>query len=248
MRILSLNVNDFGGTVTKKEYTSNGMTKEWYKLDRTNEASKIFKYIEGKDPCIVILQEFELDTSISKTFCNWMETYGYDIVPHEVPKYKRMSITSIFIKKGIVFDAIGSPNKERSLRTSAVRVGETIICGTHIPPKPFDELFWKEIYDFYEKYHSEEVALVGDFNTINYENKVKFLELLDIYSNAVDAWSESGHPDDTPTICEKGQRLDRAIMSRPMYEHLKNIQIDPDLMDSHITDHAALIIDIDQTI
>ncbi len=61
--------------------------------------------------------------------------------------------------------------------------------------------------------------------------------------SAKDAWLAKGYSNATKTHI-KGRRLDYAIMTPSLFECLIDIRIDPLLLNSENTDHAALIIEI----
>lgn len=241
MKILSLNVNDFGGAVEyreeyKKLYGTKGYIKRWDKLDKTSSIVGILGFITGETPTIVILQEFDLNSPEAKGFTKSLDSAGYEII-HELPS-NRPSMTVMFIKKEVHIKHLSNPH-DRSLRACVIEINNYIIYGTHIPPC-YDDDFWEELFEFYNKYQDRKIALVGDFNTVNLKNRKKCLEL--ICNGAIDAWVQRGNSNETPTINDDG-RLDRVFMSASMYDDLNNIQIVPETLNN-MTDHAALIVDI----
>ncbi|MGI5851831.1 MAG: hypothetical protein ACOX77_06960 [Caldicoprobacterales bacterium] len=245
MKILSLNINNFGGHKNKEKYKKENRLREWRLLDKTMEASEIFAYIQQEKPIVAILHEFELNTKTGNDFIEFMKLIGYEIVPHEETGLKNPSITIIFVKKELLYEKLDNPHKyktEKTLRAGVIKVADFIIYGFHVPTI-YDTNFWNEVIDFYKEHQTEKLAIIGDFNTyvIGTDRKKDFLKLLEL--NAKDAWLEKGYPNSTRTYI-KGSRLDYAILSPTLYECLNNIRIDPYLMDNGITDHAALIIDV----
>lgn len=242
MKILSLNINNFGGFECKEEYKNNNKYEEWSKLDKTNEATEIFAYIQIEKPVIAVLHEFELNTKFAKAFIQSMNLIGYEIVPIEKHNYKKPSITIMFVRKELLYSKLDNPHKEKSLRASVIKTGDFIVYGIHISPV-CDSDFWEEIIDFYKKHKVEKLVIIGDYNVydIGTDQKRKFLELLSL--NAKDAWLEKGYSNSTMTHI-KGRRLDYAIMTPSLFECLIDIRIDPLLLNNKSTDHAALIIEI----
>ncbi|NLT11422.1 MAG: hypothetical protein GXY06_03300 [Clostridiaceae bacterium] len=238
MKIVSLNINNFGGFKCKK----NCGYEYWKKLDKTEEATEILGYIQFEKPDISVLHEFELNAEIAKEFIKSMNLLGYEIVPIEQHNYKYPSITIMFVRKELLFNKLENPHKEKSLRASVIKAGEFIVYGLHIPPV-FDISFWDEMIDFYKQHDAEKLVIIGDYNVydIGTEQKQKFLELLSL--NAKDAWLEKGNANSTRTHI-KGRRLDYAVMTPSLFECLIDIRIDPLLLNNGKTDHAALIIEI----
>lgn len=241
MKILSLNVNDFGGAVEhreeyKKLYGTKEYIKRWDKLDKTSSIAGILSFITGEAPAIVILQEFDLNSREAKGFIKSLDSFGYEII-HEQPS-TRPSMTVIFIKKEAPIKHLSNPH-DRSLRACVIEINNYIIYGTHIPPC-YDDNFWNELFGFYNKYEDKKIALIGDFNTVNIKNRKRCLKL--VCNGAIDAWIQKGNSNETPTIIDGG-RLDCVFMTTSMYGDLNNIQINPSPINN-MTDHAALIVDI----
>lgn len=242
MKILSLNINNFGGFECKEKYKKNNKYEEWSKLDKTNEATEIFAYIQLEKPVIAVLHEFEQNTKIAKEFIQSMNLIGYEIVPIEKHSYKNPSITIMFVRNDLLYSKIDNPHKDKSLRASVIKTGDFIVYGIHIPPV-YDSGFWKEIIDFYKKNNAKKLVIIGDYNVydVGTDQKRNFLELLSL--NAKDAWLEKSYSNSTKTHI-KGRRLDYAIMTPSLFECLIDIRIDPLLLNNKNTDHAALIIEI----
>ena len=86
--------------------------------------------------------------------------------------------------------------------------------------------------------------LIGDLNANDPErgNKKMVNKLLE--KGAVDIWIAAGNNEDTPTEAKYSGRLDYAIASPLLARKIQNIEIDPYPMESDMTDHAAIIVDI----
>lgn len=61
---------------------------------------------------------------------------------------------------------------------------------------------------------------------------------------AIDLWIAAGNDENTPTEAKHQGRLDYAIASPSLARKVQNIEIDPFPMDTGITDHAAIMVDI----
>lgn len=242
MKILSLNINNFGGFKCKEKYKKDNKYNEWHALDKTKEATEIFAYVQREKPVITILHEFEINSQIAKEFIQSMSFIGYEIIPTEKHNYKDPSITVMFASKELLYSKLDNPHKDKSLRANAIKTGDFIIYGIHIPPV-YDNDFWEEIISFYKEHKEDKLVIIGDYNVydIGTDQKRKFLELLSL--NAKDAWLEKGYSNATKTHV-KGRRLDYAVMTPSLFECLIDIRIDHLLLNSENTDHAALIIEI----
>ncbi|WAA08958.1 hypothetical protein [Fervidibacillus albus] len=245
MRILSLNINNFGGLKNKEQYKRTGQLQKWNNLNKTNVATAIFTYIQQEIPDIVILHEFEMNTGLSNQFIKSLNDIGYGIIPYDENKFKNPSITIMFVRKEWLYEKLDNPHKSKTgkiLRASVIKVADCIIYGVHVPLKN-GMVFWDELIDFYKIHREEKIVIIGDLNVydLGTKQKQKYLELLK--SNAIDAWREKGNPNSTKTHIA-GRRLDYAIMSPTLYKYLNSIRIDPYLMNYGKTDHAALIIEI----
>lgn len=195
MKIVNLNINDFGGIADhRKEYKNifnNKYLKEWDKLDKSNNIDGIFQYLKdlASKPDIIVLQEFDINSKEATDFKGRMEELGY-ILASEDPS-KRASMTVFFIAKGINYKSIKGIH-ERNLRAYAVKLcNDYIVYGTHVPPK-YDEAFWDELDCFIKEYRNHKLVLIGDFNTINVYNKSRLEALLN-KTGTKDVWFEKGN-------------------------------------------------------
>lgn len=250
MKILSVNINDFGGLENHlMEYKrTNYYGKEviywekWSMIDKSRQEEKFCLYIDEKTPDIIILQEFQPNNSKeSYDFINWMNGKGYKLIG-EVPDFN-ISMTVIFISEEISYESIQSPHK-RSARSSSIKIGKYIIYGTHVPVE-YDKNYWEKLILFYNNWKEEKIILIGDFNTYaeGTDSKKKFNELIN--RGAVDVWLEKGNPNTTPTEKKYGGRLDYVIVSPEMYKCVCMMNIDSKTMDENMSDHASLILEIE---
>lgn len=195
MKIMNLNINDFGGIANHREEYKKIFNKkylvEWDKLDKSHNVDGIFQYIEDltSKPDIIVLQEFDINSKEAKYFKGKMEGLGYKLAS-ENPS-KRPSMTVFFIAKGIAYEHIKYIH-ERNLRAYAVKLcNDLVVYGTHVPPK-YDKVFWNELDCFVETYRNHKLVLIGDFNTINVYNKSRLEALLN-KTGLIDVWLKKGN-------------------------------------------------------
>ena len=249
VKIIDLNVNDFGGAenhlMEYKTINCHGKEvidwKRWREVNKSIPLKRIFEYIKVIVPTIVILQEFELNNSKeSYDFIELMDKIGYEIIGN-IPKYP-VSMTVMFVGKELEYDIV-ELSDYRNGREYAIKVGEYIICGIHIPPN-YDKDYWEKIIEFYEKWSKDSVMLIGDFNTYieGTDNKKRFNEI--IMQGAIDVWIKFENSDSTPTEKKYGGRLDYVIVSPNMYKAVVSMEVNSNIMEENISDHAALIIEL----
>lgn len=236
MKVLSLNVNDFGGMECLQAYSGQHRWAAWRAIDKTPAADAVLAYIQGQAPDVAVLQEVELNTAAVNRFIRQMEDLGYGSVPLVPHSYKHPSVTLLFSK--LPYKPLPNPH-QRGLRAGVIRVADCIVYGVHVPWG--DMAFWDELTEFYQAHRDERLLMVGDFNVYKEGTaaKEKYRALLSL--GARDAWTEKGYPHETPTF-HKGTRIDYAILS-PLIKDW-DIQTDPALMNENQTDHAALIVTI----
>lgn len=236
MKIMNLNINDFGGIANhREEYKKRFNDKyleEWDKLDKSHNVDGIFQYIEDltSKPDIIVLQEFDINSKEAKYFKGKMEGLGY-ILASEKPS-RRPSMTVFFIAKGIAYEHIKHIH-ERNLRAYAVKLcNDLVVYGTHVPPK-YDEVFWNELDCFvkkYTKYTNHKLVLIGDFNTINVCNKSRLEALLN-KTGLIDVWLKKGNNN---PISVPG---DYAFVS----ETIKTADVEIEISPIEFSDHHPVI-------
>lgn len=245
LSVLSLNINDFGGINNHlMEYKKSNNLIDWEmwreSVDKNRCYIAILRYIRKVNPSILILQEFEVNNSDEpKEFAKQLSKDGYEMIS-EIPEC-RASITAVFVKSKYELEVKPNPNT-LSARSCAFQVEDIIIYGTHVPPKDNSriKIFWDEIEAFYKEFSKKKTLLIGDFNIINEENRKRYESLL--RTGCVDVWLKKGYADETPTCGDK--RIDIAIASPELFPLITDITICPSLLYKGMTDHAALIVDI----
>ncbi len=250
LSVVSLNLNDFGGIKyhlmeCKKTNRNGDEVIDWdtWKecVDKQKPCNAILRYIRKIYPSILVLQEFEVNNSVEpEQFAKQLSKDSYEMISN-MPEHKA-SITAVFVKSDIKSkcELLENPNF-LSGRSCAFRVEDTIIYGTHVPRKGKSriQIFWNEIETFYKDYADEKTLLIGDFNTINEDNRKRYKDLLHA---GYDIWIEKGYDGSMPTCGD--MRIDIAIASPKLLPLVTDITICPSLLYKGMTDHAALIVEI----
>lgn len=106
MKLLDLNINCFGGTDAHREefkaaYGPRYYLKVWDERDKSKEIRGILDCIKRHSPDIVILQEYDINSSEAKFFETEMRTNGYTL-ESEKPEGRRPSMTVFFIRTATI--------------------------------------------------------------------------------------------------------------------------------------------------
>lgn len=232
MKIISINVNDFGGRHQhreeyKEKFGAQGIQK-WDEIDKKNNIDGILSFFLLTKPDVIVMQEFDINSNEAKNFNIKMTSNGY-LLESENVIYKRPSMTVFYVKKSLEHTYI-SVGHTKNGRAYAIKVEDLIIYGTHVPPK-YDAKFWNEIHNFVEEYKDEKYILIGDYNTINCYNMRELKKLL---KSSIDIWKEK---DKTGIISVAG---DYAIISKKC--DIEKISIDKKEDMNQYTDHPAVIV------
>ena len=229
MKILNININDFGGRDNHREEYKKmyeyRYIKEWDKLDKNDVILKFMNCIDHYKPDIIILQEYDINSIECYDFKLKMEEREYTL-ESEKTTLKRPSMTVFFIKNNLIHTYV-SVEHERNGRAYAINVDNIVIYGTHVPPK-YDEEFWNEIKAFIK---NKKCLLVGDFNTVNYKN---MNELNILFQEMVDVWKQKGNNEPISimgdyVIADKSIDLEKLEISR---------------FDDGFSDHPGIVITV----
>lgn len=251
-RIMSVNINDLGGKtrhLMNHRYFNNRDRRshiDWEywatHIDKTKVWEGLKRYIERKNPDLLILEEMLISCYERIDFIAELEEMGYNFVEESLPERGNYSLTMTFYKEGNP-EYLNSPGNYRENRSVICKYGNTMICGSHFPCES-DEVFLMHMWDFVIAHLGEDFLLIGDLNANDPTrgNKQMISRILD--EGAVDLWTAAGNDEHTPTEAQYQGRLDYAIASPSLAKKVENIEIDPFLMNEGITDHAAVIVDI----
>lgn len=255
MKIISLNVNNFGGINDKplpKDYMlPNGKFnyEAWSKdVDdwRENNQANIKNNV---DSIVALLHDFdiaflhEVDTNcyswdrlLEKMTCEykWNPANGIDKNMYNEGK---KSISCMFIKNGIEFE-YGKNNFLNKQRNVEVKVGDTYIIGVHMS---YDINDWEKLLLRYNKLQNEELLIIGDLNVFDKgtERREKFDKLLNV--GAVDIWLAQGENDKIETANTQ-RRIDYALASQKLYKKGVHELILNSVRAKKNTDHAAVAV------
>ena len=204
--------------------------------------NRFLKYIEDKQPDILIVNEMIVSPLERIDFISRMAEQGFSYFDETIPSGK-YSFTMMFYKN-VKCSLLTSPNSGYRENRSILYLVEGIyINGTHFPQES-DTKFLNDVELFCKARKRDNVMIIGDLNANNISRGNKQLvERLKTYGY-VDVWVQMGNPDDTATEAKYRGRLDYAIASEAVYESISNIEIDTMPMDCGMTDHAAVIIDV----
>lgn len=252
MRILSINMNDFGGTNNHllEHKTYNAWTdrecidwKYWSSIDKRNVFELFLNYLSEIEPNILIINEMIVSSLEEIDFISKIRERGYLYFDECIPKGGKYSFTMMFYKN-IECTLLESPNKGyKENRTIQYSCEGIRIIGTHFPPES-NTTFLKAIDNFCTANINEKVIIMGDLNANDPTRGNKQMVEKMIAYGYRDVWIQRGNPSNTPTEIKYGGRLDYVISSNSIYDEITNIKIDPKTMESGMTDHAALIIDL----
>lgn len=261
MKILNLNVNDFGGLnehlFSYKYRKANGYT-DWVKWGEETEKiqkeviENLTRLIDENNPDVCIFQEFAINNSVPPlNFAKTMEERGYKALGICSINYKA-SITLFFIK-------ISMMSKTRKITIDHSKTGLTardyairyengnecyIIYGTHVPYGGTKRVpFWNEIINFYKKNEKENLVLIGDFNTFDTTTLAyqKYQELLEL--GVTDLWIKQGGSHNDETELNHHSRLDYVLLSPAATNNCDALM--KIIKDESLSDHVAFIFEIE---
>ena len=240
MRLLNTNINCFGGTGNhreeyKKLYGNRKYLNIWDQIDKFYNKRRKCLYDVLGDSKIRPNQLFALSLSYpvldvnskeAKDFNKKMNEHGY-IMYSETIEYRRASMTVFYVKKGLEVSYVSTGHTKNG-RAYAVKIDETIIYGTHVPPV-YDSQYWNELKRFVRSYCNQKIIAVGNYNIINYKNKNEYSELLE---TAVDIWKAQGNKEDISVMG------DCVIASKTM----NSLKVSRH--NNTYTDHPIIIVDV----
>lgn len=251
-RIMALNINDLGGIsnhLMEHRYFNNRDRrthidwKYWARhIDKKVVWNSLKEYIKDKNPDVLVLEEM-LISSYEENYVGELEKMGYSYIEDSLPKKGNYSLTLIFFK-GESPEYLESPGEGyRGNRSVVYKWNDLLLCGSHFPSES-DKVFLDHMSRFVINNMEKHFLLIGDLNANDPKrgNKQMVNKLID--NGAVDLWISAGNAEDIPTEAKYHGRLDYAIASPSLVKRVKNIDIDSFPMDSGMTDHAAVIVDI----
>lgn len=255
MKIISLNVNNFGGRSKNKKRDCNNVHYKWEQVVCENQYEKILEFSKAYD--VLIFQEYDYNSVQGKKLSKALKDKGYTpIWMSDFNKYVHPSITIVFTKeKSIDRNDVIHDSTQYHLRSALLELENLIILGTHRPcNKDYGDKFWDELIEFYDKIlnsQNKNLVLIGDMN-INIKLWRKSREL---YCKLTDKGAiDKGKDEDKLTHYEDGipRRIDYAFVSKNLDEkctlyttpcRIGNEEI-LSVIEQDISDHEAIILDI----
>ncbi|PYG86784.1 exonuclease III [Ruminiclostridium sufflavum DSM 19573] len=256
MKILSLNINNFGVYEAPNRYKAEG----------------ILHYISDKSLDIVILQEFR-KSDVGNLFLEELDKRGWVVKYPKHPfkkdtcekDYKVQSHVIALISKELKDYEIVNPiiNSKSQMwpRWIGIDISNLQIVGVHIPSwnqRPTDsEYYWEDMLSYFDSTIANKVIIIGDMNV--YEkgtnSKKKFYELID--KGLEDLWRKSVinnkafiiNEDSIERKCDDKDKLTYKNITRIDYAlGVSDITISKMIIDDStlkFTDHSALLLYID---
>lgn len=255
MKILSINVNNFGGTNDKPllnnyklpnkkpDFISwNQAVDEW----RINNKVCILKNVAGitnlaQDFDIIFLHEvdtncfsWEVLLEMMSPQYEWKPANGIDKSEYN---NGRKSISCAFIKKGIAFEYEDNNILDKQ-RNVEIKVSDTYIIGLHMS---YDLCDWDRLISKFKTLKEEKFLIIGDLNVFDKDTKRR--EKLDEILNegAIDIWLEQGDCNNVPTA-NTNKRIDYALSTSKFYKEGAHEIILNYVRFANLTDHAAIAV------
>ena len=256
MKIISLNVNNFGGKSPKPllrkfrrpgvEYdfqTWNAEVDYWRISHRDaieRNVRAIAAYLSAYD--VVFLHEVDTNCDSWRLLLDTTkESFALELangMPESAVRRGRKSISCVLIKKGLEYK-MPLDNPWDSQRHIILDVGGVRLIGVHMS---YSLLDWDILIRQFEKKKADDVLIIGDLNVYARDNdrREKFDALQE--AGAVDLWLRQGEPDDTPTA-DTNCRIDYALASESLAERTR-MEILHGVREEGCTDHSAAAVTI----
>ncbi|HCD19818.1 hypothetical protein C7R57_04590 [Macrococcoides caseolyticum subsp. caseolyticum] len=259
MRILSVNVNNFGGTNNKpilydyksgKKYNWGSFNKDVDNWRSNNETTilKNVKYISDFSKVYDLIFFYEVDTNSQSwnMLLDIMNKNSFEILlpnhqEKETFKKGRNSITCGFIKQNIDY-TYGDNNFFNDYRSLEIIINDVYFLALHMKPFKKDLDKWDKVKNRFDLLKDKKSVILGDLNVFatNDTNRRKFDGIL--ASGAIDLWMKQGESNDRPT--HKQSRIDYILSTEKLYDMgVKQSIIDKPRLEKW-TDHSAVALDI----
>ena len=258
MKIISLNVNNFGGKSPKPllskfrlpggEYdfqTWNVEVDDWRISHRDaieRNVRAIAAYLSTYD--VVFLHEVDTNCDSWRLLLETTKkSFAFELangMRESDVRRGRKSISCVLIKKGLKYE-MPLNNPWNSHRHIILDVGGVRLIGAHMSYSVSD---WKILIGQFkeEKKKADDVLIIGDLNVYarDSDRREKFDALQK--AGAVDLWLRQGEPDDTPTA-DTNCRIDYALASESLAERTR-MEILHGVREEGCTDHSAVAVTI----
>lgn len=258
MKILHLNVNNFGGLSSKplpKYYTDGNLWRISVAGWREENKNNILKNVQSiadisKDFDVIFLHEVDTNCDSWSKLNNLMKEQ-YDLVmPGGVDsasffKKGNLSISCSFIKRDVQYETKANFWGKDNLRSIEITVGDIHIIGLHMPYKLTE---WDKLIKKYETLRNEKLLIIGDMNVYarGSDRREKFDTLFNEENKAIDLWVAQDEREETPTF-GSGDRIDYAIATPKLYEeNAPRESILDNIRCRKISDHEGIAVELSE--
>ena len=265
MKIISLNVNNFGGSNAKKpiidDYKVQGEV-DWpfyhYEVERyqnhpnrIHTALKLSEKLRSISPDMMVLQEFDYHAPAGVEFRMSMAHAGYrEVLPdaRDTIESGRYSITVMFIKKTHTCISVATPSEIGGFyRWCEIQYRNIVIIGIHIPYKN-SKIYWDALRQKSKAYAGKELIIIGDLNAADNPTTVLGEEMLNsrnklLAAGMKDVWIARGGSEKAYTYLYF-TRIDYALATDRAYSCIKGMQI-VNCCDANLSDHNAVLIELE---
>lgn len=256
MKIASINVNNFGGTISRPLRGNDDLDswKDKIIFWRKENEDTIQKNVErivafASDYDVIFLHEVDTNCASWKKLNELMEDKYKLEVPNDCDKYYYFkngfsSISCVYIKNEIKYE-YEKYNFSGYAKNVEIKLLETnlTLIGVHTN---YEDIYWEKLIDRWEQLKQGDVLLIGDLNVFdsgterrNYFDKV-------LKQGAIDLWLNQGEDNNTPTY--NTNRIDYALSSKSLLEKKPTEQIIDSIRKEKVTDHAAICVIINDSV
>lgn len=262
MKIMSLNVNNFGGLQSSKPRRDNFSSWIEYNTEmrifqedilRVRKAEAIIDTVEIEAPDVVVVQEFDVNAPAGQRAIELFIKYDYQpIYPdREVKISGNYSITMMFAKKQLQAIPCASPRivinggLKWSWRWCVVKIDDLTIIGVHAPLSGNVQKFFNTMQECAMKNKAAKMIMLGDMN-VHSEKPCTYFTTFDTIRRT----SEGGLgyfdavKDGQVTYFRAGTTIDHVLISPVLKDNVTAEKVF-DQKELELSDHAVIIVDVD---
>lgn len=261
MKILHLNVNNFGGSSSKPlltDYKYNGETDwdvwnnavdDWRYKNKNNILKNVQSIADiSKDFDVIFLCEVDTNCESWYKLHELMKDQYTLLLPNgtDLSEYQkgRKSISCLFIKKDIKYEYTND-NFLKFQRNVEIKIGDIHIIGLHMNYAIED---WDKLIKKYQSLKDEKLLIIGDLNVYarGTDRREKFDILFNEENKAIDLWVAQDEREETPTF-GSGDRIDYAIATPKLYEeNAPRESILDNIRCRKISDHEGIAVELSE--
>lgn len=248
MKVLSVNLNKFGGVET------NGKGEVYDTTIADKVKNLIVDFLETEENNVVFINEMNNVDDNLKLFEKLFDETQYRIhkplnFEDSNDKYHSYGCTVAITKQNSVWkntssiELIDANSGELNYanKSVALKNGDIILLGVHMP---YDIDYWDKLISYYEENNEKRLYIVGDFNVFDEgtDRKLKFEELKQ--KGAIDVWLNKGG-DNSHITCVTERRLDYLLSSMIGYSSIRKMSYIDSLRLNGLTDHSGVFFEIE---